>query len=516
MKKIINYKHVFVATLMCMAVVSCKKFEVLSNVDPELVDAGANLRNESIWSFISSRSDNKGVDTLKALNLYAEAIERVGLRPLLEGDGNLTVIAPRNEALIALAGSLGYTTVNAVPAAILRNIFLNNMLDKRIRSFDLPADSLNLVQTLNEDSLSIRRQPSKTNEYILNLYNSPSLTTSISKVRSQNLECKNGIVHVVDDMKAYTPRYTQQDAAKLSGDTIYVTKDAYINNGSGALKSSNFGSNDVLWIKYNKSSANTTRRSLLQFQVRNSVKFTKNIAGITLYLHCNRVDAPGGVVSVFEDQNIDWDENPAIPADPAFPGVNWYNAPTAGTLPLSSFSFSGQSRADTLVSASISANYKAALADGKTFINLGLNTSDNALFQFQSKEALDTDGQPGKYSAYIVLTPEQITVLVNPVNTGLVVDAKKGYKKISTSELSFSGTEDRNVIYNLTASPTNGFLVIDGKANVTKFTQAQMKRGAVKYLYSGEGAGSDSFSVKATDSEGNAFATDQIVNVQIQ
>lgn len=514
MKKNLNYKHIFLACLMCMTVVSCKKFEVLSNIDPDLVDAGTNLKTISVWSFISGRSDNKGVDTLKSLDLYAAAIERVGLRQLLEGDGDFTVIAPRNDALKSLALSLGYTTVEAIPDAVLRNIFLNNIIDTRVRSFEIQPELVNLYKTLNEDSLSIRRQPSSSNEYILNLYNAPSLSTSLARVRSQNLECKNGIVHVVDDFRAYSPRYLQPEAAKLSGDTIYVTKDAYINNGSGALKSSNFGSSDLLWVK--KASANTTRRAILQFPVRNSIKFTENIAGVTLYVFNNRVDSPGGIVSVYEDENIDWIETDAVPANPSAPGVNWYNAPAAGNVSLFSFSFPRQSRADTIVSAGVGAAYKAALADGKTFINLGLNTGDSPLFQFLSKEALDENRVAGKFAAYLVLTPEQNTVLVNPVNTGLIVDLQKGYKKITIAELNFSGTLDRNVTYSFSTKPTNGFVVVDGNANVSSFTQAQLVRGSVKYLYSGSGAGTDSFIVVARDSEGNSFPTEQTVNVQIQ
>nr|WP_294900978.1 cadherin-like domain-containing protein [uncultured Pedobacter sp.] len=516
MKKIINYKLIIFASLMCLAAVSCKKFEVLKNIDPDLVDAGVNLKTESIWTFISERNlVNKGADTLKSLDLYAASIERVGLRPLLEADGNLTVIAPRNEALKALAVNLGYTTVDEIPAAVLRNIFLDNMISTRIKSFELEADSINLFQTLNEDSLSIARQPSSTNQYVLNLYNASSLSTSAVNVRSQNLECKNGIVHIVDEIKTYRPKFVQPDAAKESGDTIYVSKDAYLNNGSATNKASNFGDAQYMWIKKN-SNGNLTRRAIMQFTVRNAIKFTENIAGVTLYMHCNRFDYPGGTLSVYEDANVDWNEVNKVPADPNFPGINWANAPTPGIVELSNISFSGQTRTDTVISASVGTAYKAALANGETFINFGLNTTANIIFQILTKETLDENLMPGKYSSFLVLTPEQVTMLVNPVNTGLVVDLKKGYKKIRTTELSFGGTESRNVTYTITSSPTNGFIVVDGNSNVTGFTQAQIEKGSVKYLYSGDTAGSDSFTVTARDSEGNSYATPQVVNVQIQ
>lgn len=518
MKNIKNCKRNIIILMVCLASISCNKFEILKDIDPELVEAGVNLRDKTIWDFISERSDSKAIDTLKSLNLYATAIERVGLRPLLESEGNYTVIAPRNEAMKTLALSLGYQNVDDVPAVLLKNIFLNNMISERVKSFDLDANKVKLYKTLNEDSISFARQPSSTNLYVFNLYNAPSLSTSTVSVRSQNLDCKNGVVHVVDEIKSYRPKFLQPEAAKLSGDTIYVTKDAYMNNGSTANKRNNFGDLQYMWIKKNNN-ADLSRRAIMQFPVRNSTKFTGNIAGVTLYMHTNRFDTPPGgnsaVLSIYEDQNVNFNE---IRTDPnnTDSGINWLNAPTPGTVEISNINFVGQLRTDTIVSASISNNYKAALAGNKTFINIGLNCTANALFQILTKETLDANLLPNKYRAFLVLTPEQITVLVNPINTGLTVDLKNGYKKITTNELRFSGTDNRNITYTLTSKPTQGYVVVEGKSNITIFTQAQIEAGAVKYLYAGNSAGTDSFTVTAKDSEGNSFPNPQIVNITIQ
>ncbi len=509
MKKLINYKRTIFASLMCLTLVGCNKFEVLNSIDPDLVDAGVNLKNVTVWDFISDRGSDKGTDTLKSLNLYAESIQRVGLKPLLQSDGNFTVIAPRNAAMIELAASLGYATLNDVPAAVLRNIFLDNIISERINSFDLPEAKASMFQTLNEDSLAISRFPSKTNQYVLSLYNAPSVTTSSVKVRSQNLECKNGIVHVVDGFNTYRPKFIAEQPGKQAGDTIYVTKDSYVNNGSGTNKRKNFGDLDYMWIK--KAAADFTRRAIVQFPVR-AANFPGEIAGITVGVHYDRFDPPTGgeseaTLSVYEDANVDWNEST----------VDYYMAsPNFGTVELSNIIFNKDSAANRYVYADVTPNYKAALAANKSFINLSFFTTSNALFQLSTKETLDANLLPGKYTPYLVLTPPQTTMLVNPINTGIVVDLKKGYKKLRTSELSFSGTTSNNVVYTITSTPTNGFLVVDGFVKVNTFTQAQIEAGAVKYLYSGETPGIDSFTVSARDNKKGKFPTPQVVNVQIQ
>lgn len=489
---------------MSLAFLSCNKFEVLKDIDPEIAAAGQNLKDKTIWSFISSRSPEKAIDTLKSLNLYAAAIERVGLKSLLDGDGNYTVIVPRNNALIALAFELGYTSVDAVPAALLKNIFLDNIISKRVNSFDLPANEFFATETLNEDSLYLARIPTYSNEYNFGAYISPNALTAFAKVRSQNLECKNGIVHVVDAFSNFRPKFTVAEIVKVPGDTIFVTKDSYMNGGSGTLKRTNFGDRDYMWIKKN-TNASFTRRAITQFPVR-PASFTGPIASVTIGLYCNRVDDPGGIVSVYEDAKVNWNENT----------INWNTAPSPGTIPLSSFILNADtSSINKWHFSDISLAYKAALNNNETFINIGINSAINALFSFTTKETLDANLLSGKYRAYLVLMQPALTVLINPVNTGLIVDLKKGYKKVTTAELKFSGTTSNNITYNITLQPQNGFLVVNGLIR-NSFTQAQMEKGAVKYLYSGTTAGTDSFTVSGKDNKNGTFPTPQVVNIQIQ
>ncbi|WP_198342246.1 CBM96 family carbohydrate-binding protein [Pedobacter psychrophilus] len=496
------FKAGVIVAFVFLSFESCKKFEVLSNIDPDIVTAGENLKAQTVWEFISSRSTNRSIDTLKSLNLYAAAIERVGLKDLLNGEGDFTVIAPRNEAMKSLALELGYPTIDAVPSALLKNYFLDNIISKRVKSFDLEISKFQVVETLNGDSLSFVRQPSSTDQYVFNLYNSPTFSTALVKVRSQNLECKNGVVHVVDAITSFRPKFLPAEAGKAAGDTIIVAKDAYLNNGSSALKGTNYGSLDYMWIKKNND-ANITRRSITQFPVK-AASFPEPISSATLGLFVTRSDNPGGTVSVYRDQQVDWGENT----------VNWANSPVPGTAPLSSaeirpFVTKGWFYFD------VSTAYKTALANGDQYINLGINTAVNALFQFATKETRDSNLILGGYKAFLVLTPPASTLLVNPVNTGLSVDLVKGYKKITISELSFGGTTNNNITYTITSKPQNGFLVVNGLVSPS-FTQAQIEKGAVKYLYSGTAAGTDSFTVVAKDFKNGTFPTPQVVNIQIQ
>lgn len=510
MKNLNIFKTGVLVLLLSLAFTGCQKFEVLSNIDPELEKAGENLKTQTIWQFISSRTDNKSRDTLKSLDLYAAQIERVGLKSLLDSaSGNFTIIAPRNQALKDLAGTLGYPSIDAVPTALLRNIFLDNMIAKRIKSFDVEAGKFQVEETLNEDSISFGRQPSATDKYVFNLYNAPTSSSALVKVRSQNLECKNGVVHVVDAMSVFKPKYLAKEVGKLPGDTIYVTKDSYMNNG-GATKEKlyNFGSDPNILTKKN-SSANLTRRGILQFPIT-SATFSEPIANVTLALYSTRVDAPGGVVSIYKDQQVDWDESL----------INWSNAPTPGTTILSSsksLNIFPQTAPGKWVTFEVTDAYNAALANNDLFINLGVNTAVNASFYFATKEAVDSLGVIGGYKPYLVLTPPSSTLLTDLVNNGITVSLAKGYHKISVNDLSFSGTTSNNVVYSIADSdlPNNGFLVVNGFKS-SQFTQAQIEKGSVKYLYNGDGPGSDSFTLTAKDFNGGSYPDPIVVNVTIQ
>src|SRR5690606_30385698 len=119
---------------------------LLKSIDPEAVSAGENLKDKTIWEFISSTSSIAN-DTLKSLSLFAKAVERAELKEFYEGSGEYTVVIPRNAALQAFIESLGYNNLDDVPAAVLKNIFLGNTINGHVLSYELPENELTKFET---------------------------------------------------------------------------------------------------------------------------------------------------------------------------------------------------------------------------------------------------------------------------------------------------------------------------------------------------------------------------------
>jgi uncharacterized surface protein with fasciclin (FAS1) repeats len=504
MKKVERTKHIIFILFLSLILIACGKLELLKNEDPTPIAAGSNIKEGTIWEFLSATSSTAD-DHLKALDLYATAIERVGLKELLNSAGEFTVVAPRNDALINFVKSMGYQTVDEVPAEILRNIFLDNILATKIKTFELPERELFVYETLNNDSISFIRQPSSSDPYVVTINSAPTFVSTAIKIRSQNLECNNGIVHVVDTYTNYIPKTQSPDTFNPGQDNeyIFVTKDSYMANGGATNKNSNYGS--AISLNAKKAAADFTRRAITQFEVKAPV-FAGRIGAVRVGLYVTRVDGDGGQVSLYEDLSVDWLEDK----------ISWNNSPTPGTVALGSVLLKSSS-VKTWALIDITSFYLDALAAGKTFINIGINTDDADLFTFGSKELTNTAGQAGVYSPYIMLSPPEVTILKNPINTEIIVDAKKGNKNLLTSELKFEGTSSKNIFFILKDLPVNGYLVINGKPVIlgSRFSQEQIEKGAVKYLYKGTG-NSDSFTLEAQDYKGGYYHEVLTVNLQIQ
>src|SRR5690606_27129451 len=154
------------------------------------------------------------------------------------------------------------------------------------------------------------------------------------------------------------------------------------------------------------------------------------------------------------------------------------------------------------------------LRQNKTFINIGINTSDNDLFTFASKEA----NALRTLAPVIVISSPVVSILSNPVNTGITVDAQTGNKILTTAELKFEGAQSKNIFFVVKDLPKNGYLVIGGKPvrlEGVRFSQEQLEKGAVRYLYSGTGS-TDSFDLEGQDFQGGFYSDILTVNVAIQ
>ncbi|KQS36774.1 DNRLRE domain-containing protein [Pedobacter sp. Leaf194] len=485
-----------------VTITGCKKFALLTSEDSESTSAGLNLKEKTIWQFISE--DNFHANDLTKIGLYGKAIERAGLKDLLNGEGEYTVIIPTETSLLAFINSMGYTSVDQTPVSVLKNILQNTIISKKVFSFDLNIDQTIGYPTLSMDSLFLSRSVNATSNYVLTVNAAPSIISQVSVVRSQNLDFKNGVGHVIDNFTFYKPKLQTSDIPNLANvsinsDTIAVSKDSYINNGSGTNKGSNYGNLTYMYVKFSSSDQNLTRRALCQFPVKKPT-FNERVGSIKLGIYINRIDGAGSL-SVTEDQNINWTEST----------VNWNNAPVAGTTSLADIALPATGGAFLWYTAEITTPYLNAIQTNKTFINLGVSTRSTPLSVITTKELAANRG------AYIVLTSSPVTILKNPVNTGIDVDSKFGSKKITTAELKFEGTESKNVIYTITSLPANGFLAISGipAAVGSSFTQEQIEKGAIKYLFNGTG-NTDVFSLEAKDFQGGFYASLINVNVQVK
>ncbi|NGF55839.1 DNRLRE domain-containing protein [Parapedobacter sp. SGR-10] len=512
MKRIHPYKLVVHLILAAVLTGSCGKLELLKNVDSEAISAGEDLKNQTIWEFISSTSSIAN-DTLKSLSLFTRAVERAGLKEFFGQDGQYTIIAPRNTAMEAFIASLGYSDLEDVPPAVLRNIFLGNTVNGKIFSYELPEGELMTFETMNKDSISFIREPASTNPYRVTINSAPTFVSTAVRIRSQNLLCKNGVVHVIDTYTHYIPRTSAPDAASPGegsmSETLDVLKDAYMSNGSTTAKNTNYGSAVSLNVK--KAAVDFTRRAITQFEVRQPHSFQR-IGTARVGLYCTRVDGDGGIVSLFEDEPIDWLENQ----------VSWANCPIPGTVPIGDVNLSPGTGASGSVNKwhyiDITNAYQDAVRQNKTFINVGINTADNDLFTFASKEYSTSSIPVGTRAPIIILTSPVASILSNPVNAGITVDRQSGNKILTTSELKFEGAESKNIFFVVKDLPQMGYLVVGGRPVLqegVRFSQEQIEKGAVRYLHSGEG-NIDSFSLEGQDFQGGFYDDVLTVNVTIQ
>ncbi|WP_304064420.1 DUF7594 domain-containing protein [Pedobacter glucosidilyticus] len=498
MKKV----KIFISVLIIVLIgTSCNKLQLLKDVDPNPIPAGIDLKNKTIWEFLAE--DNFHENDLTEIGMYGKAIEHAGLKDLLNSDGNLTVIIPNNTAINNLITSaLGYSSLQDVPPAVMKNLLLSTIISQRVRSFDLQVSETKSFESLNNDSLYFTRTVATADAYRFTINSSPRLASPSSIVRTQNLEFKNGIAHVVTSFTNYIPSTSNKDAgnATVKVDSIPVTKDSYVNGGSSTLRNTNYGSVTTMSVKNFPTDMSFTRRGITQFAVRRP-SFTERIGSVEVYFFLNRIDGAGTIL-INEDQNIDWQENT----------INWNNAPIPGSVPLFSFPVNSESnfRWQTGI---ITSAYIDAINSNKTFINIGIFTPNTPLYYFATKEA------PANRRPYMLIKSVAQTVLRDLLNTGLTVNANTGYKILTIQDLKLEGTTDKNIFYNIKTLPTNGILVINGipakEAGKSSFSQELMRKGGVKYLYTGTG-NTDTFELEASDFQ-NGFYPDIInVNVSIQ
>jgi hypothetical protein len=503
MKKL-TYLKIFIYTvILCVSITSCEKFSIIKNEKVDQPEAGVNLKSKTIWQFLSE--DNFHANDATNIGLFGKAVEHAGLKDLLNDPiQNLTIIISNNDVLLNFINGLGYATVEAMPPIILKNILLNGVIEGRVRSFDLQVNVSKSYPSLSNDSLYFTRSVANNDDYVLTVNSSPNANSISTRVRTQNLELINGVAHVLNNFTYYiakTPIADPIDPTKVTilTDTVYVAKDTYCWNGN-ANKNSNFGNAlDVQTKLYDGigAQASFSKRTYTQYPVRRPV-FNGRIGTAKLELYYSTISG-AAFMNFFEVENVDWNERT----------ITFSNAPAFGSVSIGGLSLTGAVR-NTWSNIDVTSFYTAALAQNKTFVNIGGGVVEDQNINFRSKEF-----NGGIFGSRIILSSPPVSVITSSVNNPIIVQVSNPIKTISLTELKFVGTADKNISFTLTTLPQKGFLILNGipLAVNSSFTQAQLAKGVVKYLYNGTSPSTDAFTLEARDFQGGIF--DNLVNMTI-
>jgi uncharacterized surface protein with fasciclin (FAS1) repeats len=144
----------------------------------------SSIENGSLSEFFSKNPE--------FTNLYA-ALEKAELVETLNQGGTFTVFAPTNTAFAEFLSANGFADLEAVPTPLLKEVLLNHVLNARVPSSDV---STGYVKTLGKGSASA----TNTLSMFINVTDDGVRINGVANVTAFDINCNNGVVHVVDDV----------------------------------------------------------------------------------------------------------------------------------------------------------------------------------------------------------------------------------------------------------------------------------------------------------------------------
>lgn len=129
------------------------------------------------------------------LSSLVAALEKAGLTTTLNSSGTYTVFAPTNTAFSAFLSAKGYTSLDAVPAAALKEILLNHVLSVKVKSNEIATG---YVKTLAKGGASTSNTISMYIEKGSGVDINGGKTNGGGTVTTADIEASNGIIHVVE------------------------------------------------------------------------------------------------------------------------------------------------------------------------------------------------------------------------------------------------------------------------------------------------------------------------------
>ncbi|MBC9930289.1 DUF7594 domain-containing protein [Chitinophaga qingshengii] len=491
MKKFSLYLRVFFLCVYVFAVAGCGKFELLKNEDSKGADAGANLKSMTLQQYLQTDFSTG----LTELDLFAAAVKRAGLMDMLGTSEDYTVVFLNNNGVKQLLSTIGYASIDAVPPVILKNLLGDLIVKGKIKSTDLAIDETRKIETINGNYIYYTRTASSSDQYILNINKDASLGSAAALVRSQNLEFKNGVAQVTAQFTFYRLQDDKPDdadpGAPVETQKIMVAKDVYVRGGPG---NSNANFNDPATIDLKAvSAADATvgRIGVMQYPLEKPT-FGDKIGAARMYVYIYNTGLTSATTFSFAaylGENKDWNEST----------ITWNNAPAYNAVPMSTLPIPGATTG--WVSFDITSAVTQIYANNGTFINVFLKHNVDNFIKLRPREF-----SGGAYAAYIALTSPPQTLLKPGTISPLTVSATKQMATLLPANLKMEGTADKNITYTVKQIPAAGFLVKYGiplAANAS-FSQADIVKGAIKYLYNGSG-NTDQVVFEARDQNGGYY-----------
>ncbi len=141
------------------------------------------VQNNSITDIASGNAN---------LSILVDALTRTDLDQTLDQSGSYTVFAPTNDAFTTFLAANGFSSLDEVPDAALKEILLNHVLSG---SFNSSSLTTGYVKTLAKGSAS----STNTLSMFVNTSSGVKLN-GVSTVTTANISASNGIIHIVDNV----------------------------------------------------------------------------------------------------------------------------------------------------------------------------------------------------------------------------------------------------------------------------------------------------------------------------
>ncbi len=461
---------------MLVLLFSC---EIQESFDYEHAPDNSKL-NMSAWAYIKGN---------ESLSLLADAIERTEFKSFYEGASSATFIAPNNQAFESYLKENGYTSVEAIPLPILKNILRYHIV-KEVVNFNNPelAPSNKPIAYTTENGQTMYLSHTSTYVGLVN-----EGTNRQWQIRTSNLVPDNGVIHVVNFVVFYSAPTGDANAVNpnLLQDTIYPKHDSYINGGAESTK--NFGTNPLLKIKNVSNNGDYDRKALLMFDFAD---FTKEgvVTDLQLQLAVSFTAAKGVDLNLFETPSASWSEaslnftNTIFPTSPRIASIK--------TSKVSTFKFD------------LTDYYKDKQPAGlKSFL---------------------LDGQPGSDETDEIASKEHATLappmLIATLATGdseLVLEKQKDFEVsnggmyvLSNENIQVGGASAGDIIYTIEELPTFGWLVKGAEVmkKGSRFSQLDLDLKNMVFIHDGNTLGTKALVLTGRDKAG-AVLEDIKINV---